>query len=388
MDYYKEALRLHEEKQGKLEVVSKVPVETKEDLSIAYTPGVAKPCLEIEKNPEDVYRYTSKGNAVAVVTDGTAVLGLGDIGPAAALPVMEGKAVLFKEFGDVDAYPICVDTKDVDEIVHIIRSISAGFGGINLEDISAPRCFEVERKLQEVLDIPVFHDDQHGTAVVVSGALINALKLVHKKMEDLRVVICGAGAAGNAIAKMLLSLGVKEILACSRTGILCDEGPDKPEGEKLLLAQITNPNKEQGGLAEAVKGADVFIGVSAAGLLTREMVETMNRDAIVFAMANPEPEIHPEDAKAGGARIVGTGRSDFPNQINNVLIFPGLFKGALAARAKRITEEMKVAAAYALAGVVTPEELTEDYVIPSPLRKDVAQVVGEAVARAWAEHKE
>lgn len=383
MDYYKEALRLHEEKKGKLAVISKVPVETKEDLSVAYTPGVAQPCIEISQNPAEVYRYTSKGNAVAVVTDGSAVLGLGNIGPAAALPVMEGKAVLFKEFAGVDAYPICLGTQDVEEIIHIVKNIATGFGGINLEDIAAPRCFEVEKRLQEALDIPVFHDDQHGTAVVVAAALINALKLAGKRPEEAKTVINGDGAAGTAIAQMLMTLGIKDLLVCGPEGILWDDGSGNLGKAKAELAAITNPSRQKGTLEDAIKNADVFIGVSAPRVLTKEMVKSMNRDAVVFAMANPEPEIRPEEAKEGGARVVGTGRSDYPNQINNVLIFPGLFKGALAAGAARITEQMKLSAAYALAGMIPDEDLNETNIIPSPLRKDVADVVARAVAAAW-----
>ncbi|MBQ3107502.1 MAG: NAD-dependent malic enzyme [Firmicutes bacterium] len=385
MDYYKEALRVHEEHKGKLEVVSKVPVNTREDLSVAYTPGVAQPCREIKENPDDVYRYTSKGNMVAVITDGSAVLGLGNIGAKAALPVMEGKCVLFKEFAGVDAYPICIDTQDTDEIVFIAKNIAAGFGGINLEDISAPRCFEVEKKLQDALEIPVFHDDQHGTAVVASAALLNALKVVGKNIEDVRIVVNGAGAAGTAITKMFLAVGGKHVLCCDKAGILSPDLTDVFTGAQIELAALTNPDCVKGSLADAVKGADVFLGVSAPRLLTQDMVRSMAKDPVIFAMANPEPEIMPELAKEAGAAVVGTGRSDYPNQINNVMIFPGLFKGALRVRAKRITEEMKVAAAHALAGIVTPEELSADCILPLPLRKDVADIIADAVAGAWRE---
>jgi len=385
MDYYKEALRVHEEHKGKLEVVSKVPVNTREDLSVAYTPGVAQPCREIKENPDDVYRYTSKGNMVAVITDGSAVLGLGNIGAKAALPVMEGKCVLFKEFAGVDAYPICIDTQDTDEIVFIAKNIAAGFGGINLEDISAPRCFEVEKKLQDALEIPVFHDDQHGTAVVASAALLNALKVVGKNIEDVRIVVNGAGAAGTAITKMFLAVGAKHVLCCDKAGILSPDLTDVFTGAQIELAALTNPDCVKGSLADAVKGADVFLGVSAPRLLTQDMVRSMAKDPVIFAMANPEPEIMPELAKEAGAAVVGTGRSDYPNQINNVMIFPGLFKGALRVRAKRITEEMKVAAAHALAGIVTPEELSADCILPLPLRKDVADIIADAVAGAWRE---
>ena len=385
MDYYKEALRVHEACKGKLEVVSKVPVNTKEDLSVAYTPGVAQPCREIHKNPDDVYRYTAKGNMVAVITDGSAVLGLGNIGTKAALPVMEGKCVLFKEFAGVDAYPICIDTQNTDEIVFIVKNIAAGFGGINLEDISAPRCFEVEKKLQEALDIPVFHDDQHGTAVVASAARLNALKVVGKNIEDVRIVVNGAGAAGTAITKMFLAVGAKHVLCCDKAGILSPDMTDSFTAAQLDLAAVTNPECVKGTLADALVGADVFLGVSAPKLVSADMVRSMAKDPVIFAMANPEPEIMPELAKEAGAAVVGTGRSDYPNQINNVMIFPGLFKGALRVRAKRITEEMKVAAAHALAGIVTPEELSADCILPLPLRKDVADVIADAVANAWHE---
>lgn len=382
MDYYQESLKLHEKHKGKLAVVSKVPLENSDDLSLAYTPGVAQPCLEIKDNPENVYRYTSKGNTVAVITDGSAVLGLGNIGAKASLPVMEGKCVLFKAFADIDSVPVCIETQNTEEIINIVKNISAGYGGINLEDISAPRCFVIEERLKAEMDIPVFHDDQHGTACVVSAALINALKVVGKELETIKVVLNGPGAAGVAISKMLLSLGVKDLLVCNRTGIISAD-MDTLDAERLKLAKMTNLNMQRGTLTDAVKGADVFIGVSAPKVMTEEMIKSMNKDAIIFAMANPEPEVLPAVAKAAGAKVIGTGRSDFPNQINNVLIFPGLFKGTLAARAPQITEGMKKAAAYALAGMVKPEELVADYILPSPLRKDVAEAVAAAVAAEW-----
>jgi malate dehydrogenase (oxaloacetate-decarboxylating) len=381
MNYYEESLKLHEENKGKIEVVSKVAVETRDDLSIAYTPGVAEPCRKINENPENVYKYTAKGNLVAVVTDGTAVLGLGDIGPMAAMPVMEGKAILFKEFGGVDAFPICLATKDVDEIVNTVKMIAPTFGGINLEDISAPRCFEIEEKLKKILDIPVFHDDQHGTAIVVLAGLINALKVVDKKMENIKVVVNGAGAAGTAIAKLLLSAGVRNLIACDKVGILY-RGMEKIDDAKSALAEITNPENITGSLSDALAGADVFVGVSAPGILKPEMIKSMNKDSIIFAMANPTPEIMPDEAKAAGARVIGTGRSDFPNQVNNVLAFPGIFRGALDVRAKEVNEAMKIAAAHAIAGHIKAEELNEEYVIPSTLDKAVAQKVAEAVAKA------
>ncbi len=380
MDYNQLALELHEKNHGKIAVTSKVKVENRDDLSTAYTPGVAEPCRKIAKNKEDVYKYTSKGNMVAVVTDGTAVLGLGDIGPEAGLPVMEGKCVLFKEFAGVDAFPICLDTKDVDEIVETVVRIAPSFGGINLEDIAAPRCFEIEEKLKKRLDIPVFHDDQHGTAIVVLAAVINALKVVHKDIAEVKVVISGAGSAGNAIGKLLMRYGVKHLLYCDRKGIL-NEDTALNEAQKELALQ-TNPNKESGTLADALVGADVFIGVSAPGLVTEEMVKTMNRDACVFPLANPTPEIMPDLAIAAGARVVGTGRSDYANQINNVLVFPGLFKGALEVRASLINEEMKLAAAEAIASLVTIEERNENYIIPNVFDKRVSKVVAEAVAKA------
>ncbi len=381
MNYFEESLKLHEEKKGKISITSKVKVETRDDLSLAYTPGVAEPCRKIYEDKENVFKYTSKGNLVAVVTDGTAVLGLGDIGPMAGLPVMEGKAILFKEFADVDAFPILVDTKDVDEIVNVVRLIAPTFGGINLEDIGAPRCFEVEEKLKKLVDIPVFHDDQHGTAIVVLAGVINALKVVDKKLEDIKVVINGAGAAGTAIAKLLLSSGVKNLIAVDKVGILY-RGMEKIDDAKDALAEITNPDNIKGSLSDALVGADLFVGVSAPGILKPEMVKTMNKDAIIFAMANPTPEIMPDEAKAAGARVVGTGRSDYPNQVNNVLAFPGIFRGALDVRAKEINEEMKLAAAYAIAGYIKDEDLNENNVIPSALDKNVAVKVAEAIAKA------
>ncbi|WP_294703696.1 malic enzyme-like NAD(P)-binding protein [uncultured Fusobacterium sp.] len=380
-DVYERSLELHEKNKGKLSVVSKVKVANREDLSLAYSPGVAEPCRKIASNKEDVYKYTAKGNLVAVVTDGTAVLGLGDIGPEAALPVMEGKCVLFKEFGDVDAIPICLDTKDPEEIIRTVKLIAPGLGGINLEDISAPRCIEIETRLKEELDIPVFHDDQHGTAIVVAAGLINALKVVNKKVEDIKVVVNGAGAAGSSIIKLIKKLGAKEVIAVDKVGILRRSDKDNYDFSKRELAEITNSQDIAGGLAEAIVGADVFVGVSAPNLLSKDMVRSMNRDAIVFAMANPTPEIMPEDALEAGAAIVGTGRSDYPNQINNVLVFPGLFKGALRAKSKKITEEMKLAAAEGLASLIKPEELRKDYIIPDPFDKRVAEAVASAVEK-------
>ena len=377
MNYNELALKLHEEKQGKIEVVSKVPVNNKEDLSLAYTPGVAEPCRKIAEDKEEVYRYTNKGNMVAVVTDGTAVLGLGDIGPEAGMPVMEGKCVLFKEFGNVDAFPICLDTKDTNEIVETIVRIAPSFGGINLEDISAPRCFEIEKRLKERLSIPVFHDDQHGTAIVLLAALINALKVVHKEVEEIKVVISGAGAAGSAIGKLLMEYGVKHLMYVDKDGIL-NKDTAKNEAQ-LELCKNTNLENLSGTIGDALVGADVFIGVSAPNIVKKEMISKMNHDAIVFPMANPTPEIMPEEAFEGGARIVGTGRSDYPNQINNVLVFPGLFRGALDARAKEITEEMKIRAAMAIAELVSDEELKEDYIIPGVFDKRVATAVAKAV---------
>lgn len=378
MDYAKMALEMHEKNKGKISIASKVALETREDLSTAYTPGVAAPCLEIKKDKAKAYTYTAKGNLVAVVTDGTAVLGLGDIGPEAAMPVMEGKAVLFKAFGGVDAFPICLATKDTEEIIETVKRIAPGFGGINLEDISAPRCFEIEQRLEQELDIPVFHDDQHGTAIVVTAALLNALKLTGKKMEEIRVVLNGPGSAGTAIAKMLLHAGVKHMCVCDKEGILA-EGRENMLPHTTALARLTNPEGKRGVLADAIVGADVFIGVSAGGVLKPEMVRSMNHDAIVFAMANPTPEISYEEAVAAGVRVMATGRSDYPNQINNVLVFPGIFRGALDARARDITYPMKLAAARAIAGLITEQELREDYIIPSAFDARVAKAVAEAV---------
>jgi Malic enzyme len=384
MNYYEESLKLHELHKGKIEVISKVEIKSRDDLSLAYTPGVAEPCRKIHENEENVYQYTSKGNLVAVVTDGTAVLGLGDIGPKAGLPVMEGKAILFKEFAGVDAFPICLDTKNVDEIVRTVKLIAPGFGGINLEDIGAPRCFEVEEKLKKELDIPVFHDDQHGTAIVVLAGLVNALKVVNKKIDEIKVVVNGAGAAGTAITKLLLSSGVKNLIACDKVGILY-RGIENVDDAKKELAKVTNPDNLKGTLADALVGADVFVGVSAPGIVTQEMVKTMNKDSILFAMANPMPEIMPDEAKAAGARVVGTGRSDFPNQVNNVLAFPGIFRGALDVRAKEINETMKIAAAYAIASMVKEEDLNENNVIPYALDRTVAVNVAEAIKKAAIE---
>ena len=383
MYYAKESLRLHKEWKGKIEVISRAKVTTPEELSIAYTPGVAEPCLLIAEDESLAYDYTSKGNLVAVITDGTAVLGLGDIGPSAGMPVMEGKCALFKEFAGVDAFPLCVDSKDVDTIVNTIALISKSFGGINLEDIAAPRCFEIEKKLKERCDIPVFHDDQHGTAIVVGAALLNAVKVTGKKMGELRVVINGAGAAGVAIGKQLIAMGFGNIIMCDINGIIC-EGDENLNSGQEEISHISNLNKEHGKLADALKGADIFVGVSRPHLVTKEMVATMN-NGIVFAMANPVPEIMPDEAKAGGAAVVGTGRSDYPNQINNILVFPGLFKGVLAVRAKDITENMKIAAAHAIAAVIPEEELTPEYVIPSSFDKRVALAVANAVAKAAVE---
>jgi len=381
MSIYDESVSFHEKMKGKIEVVSRVEVSTSEDMSLAYTPGVAQPCLEIQKDPDKAYIYTRKWNTIAVVSDGTAVLGLGDIGPLSSLPVMEGKAVLFKSFGDVDAFPIILDTKNVDEIVETVARIAPSFGGINLEDIAAPRCFEIERKLKAKCDIPIFHDDQHGTAVVTLAGLLNALKLVGKKLQDIKVVVNGAGAAGNSVTRLLISSGVKDIIMCDRTGALY-EGMDRGDEEKKEIASLTNPRRLQGTLSQVIAGADVFIGVSAPGSLTGEMVKTMNKDSIVFAMANPTPEIFPDEAKKAGARIVGTGRSDYPNQVNNVLAFPGIFRGALDARARDINEDMKVAAAYAIAGAIPEEELREDYIIPKAFNREVQKRVAEAVRQA------
>lgn len=372
------ALELHEKWQGKLETVSKTPVKTREDLSLAYTPGVAEPCKVIAQDKDAAYTYTWKSNTIAVVSDGSAVLGLGNIGPHAAMPVMEGKAVLFKEFGGVNAVPICLDTQDTEEIIKAVTYLAPGFGGINLEDISAPRCFEIEERLKATLDIPVFHDDQHGTAIVVLAGTINALKIVGKKKEDCKVVMNGAGSAGVAIAKLLLSYGFTNIIMCNRGGIVSKERTDlNPVLQKMT--ETTNPNQETGTLADALKGADIFIGVSAPNTVTPDMVSSMNKDAIIFAMSNPIPEIMPDDAKAAGARVVGTGRSDFPNQINNVVAFPGIFRGALEGRAPQITEEMKLAAALAIADLVPESELSEDNIMPEAFNPKVAEAVAEAV---------
>lgn len=378
MDYNKLALEMHEANRGKIAVTSKVKVENREDLSTAYTPGVAEPCRKIRDNKQDVYRYTAKGNLVAVVSDGTAVLGLGDIGPEAAMPVMEGKAILFKTFADVDAFPICLDTKDVEEIIRTVKYLAPTFGGINLEDISAPRCFEIERRLREELDIPVFHDDQHGTAIVVCAGLLNALKLVGKRIEDARIVINGAGSAGISICRLLLRFGAGDVVLVDKAGaVSLDEDWLNPAQREM--AKITNRANQRGPLSEIMKGKDVFIGVSAPNVVTSEMVASMAPDAIVFAMANPVPEIMPEEAAKGGARVIATGRSDYPNQINNVLVFPGIFRGALDAQASDITEEMKVTAARAIAAIVTEEELSESYIIPGAFDKRVAPAVAKAV---------
>ena len=381
---YEKSLELHEQHKGKVEVISKVKVENKADLAQAYSPGVAEPCREIHKDPENVFKYTAKGNLVAVVSDGTAVLGLGDIGPLAAMPVMEGKAILFKEFANVDAFPICLDTKDPEEIIATVKRIAPTFGGINLEDISAPRCFEIESRLKKELDIPVFHDDQHGTAIVVCAGLINALKVVKKEFKDAKVVINGAGSAGISICKLILQFGVEDIVLVDKAGALCP-GEEWMNPAQKAMAEITNKNKQRGPLSEIIKGKDIFIGVSAPNVVTPEMVSTMANDAIVFAMANPTPEIMPDLAKQGGARVVATGRSDFPNQINNVLVFPGIFRGALDVRATEITEEMKLAASRAIASLVTEEELNEEYIIPSPFDKRVAPVVAKEVGRVARE---
>lgn len=381
MDIREESLQKHYEWNGKIEVISRAKIEDTKDLSLAYTPGVAEPCLVIQKDYEKSFELTRRNNLVAVVTDGTAVLGLGDIGPEAGMPVMEGKCALFKTFANVDAFPICVRSKDVDEIVKTVYLISGSFGGINLEDISAPRCFEIERKLKEICDIPVFHDDQHGTAVVVAAALLNALKIVKKDISEAKTVISGAGSAGIAIAKHLLNLGLKNIILVDRVGTIC-EGDEKLNSEKKYMATITNREHIKGSLADALKGADVFIGVSAPNIVSEEMVESMNTDPIVFAMSNPNPEIMPDLAKKAGARVIGTGRSDFPNQINNVLAFPGIFRGALDCRAKEINEEMKVAASYAIASLVSDEELTEEYILPTALDKRIGETVSKAVIDA------
>ena len=379
MDYNKLALEMHEKHKGKIAISPKVEVKTRDDLSTAYTPGVAEPCRKIRDNKEDVYRYTAKGNLVAVVSDGTAVLGLGDIGPEAAMPVMEGKALLFKEFADIDAFPICLDTKDTEEIIETVKRIAPVFGGINLEDISAPRCFEIERRLKEELDIPVFHDDQHGTAIVVAAGLINALKCVGKTMEEADIVINGAGSAGISICRLLLQFGVGNIVLVDQKGALCP-GEEWMNDAQKEMAEKTNKNRQTGPLSEMIKGKDVFIGVSAPNIVTAEMVSEMADNAVIFAMANPTPEIMPDEAKKGGAKVVATGRSDFPNQINNVLVFPGIFRGALDARAGQITENMKIAAAKAIAGIISDEELNEEYIIPGAFDERVCDAVARAVA--------
>ena len=384
MDIKKEALELHRKWKGKIEVVSRVEVKTRRDLSLAYTPGVAEPCLAIKDDVNLSYEYTRRWNTVAVITDGSAVLGLGDIGPEAGMPVMEGKCVLFKAFADVDAFPLCIKSKDVDEIVNTIKLISGSFGGINLEDIAAPRCFEIERRLKEECDIPIFHDDQHGTAIVVLAAMINSLKIVDKDIKDIKVVVNGLGAAGTAIIRLLMSMGLKNVIACDRSGAVY-EGKEGLDREKSAIAKVTNPEKLKGTLKDVIVGADVFLGVSAANVLTQDMVRTMAKDAIVFAMANPVPEIMPDLAKEAGARVVGTGRSDFANQINNVLAFPGIFRGALDVRASDINDEMKIAAAEAIASLISPEELNEEYVIPAAFDERVAKTVAQAVAKAAKE---
>ena len=381
MDYRKESLKLHGEWKGKVEVVARAKVNDKDALSLAYTPGVAEPCLAIQEDYKKSWELTRRWNMVAVITDGTAVLGLGDIGPEAGMPVMEGKCVLFKEFGDVDAFPLCVRTKNVDEFVQTVYNISGSFGGINLEDIAAPRCFEIEQKLKEMCDIPIFHDDQHGTAIVVSAALINATKLTGKPLSECKAVINGSGAAGIAIAKLLMSLGLKDVILCDRTGAIY-EGREGLNASKEDIAKVTNRSMTKGTLKEAVVGTDVFIGVSAPGVLTQEMIKTMNADPIVLAMANPTPEIMPDEAKAAGAKIVGTGRSDFPNQINNVVAFPGIFRGALDVRASQITENMKIAAAYAIASLVDEKDLNPDYIIPYAFDERIKDTVASAVAEA------
>ncbi len=382
MDYAKESLKKHYEWKGKIEVISRAPVDSKESLSLAYTPGVAQACLEIQKDEKLSYELTRRWNTVAVVTDGTAVLGLGDIGPVAGMPVMEGKCVLFKAFGDVDAIPLCIASRDVDEIVNTVALLEGSFGGVNLEDVSAPRCFEIERKLKERCSIPIFHDDQHGTAVITLAGLTNALKLVKKNLPAVRIVINGAGAAATAITKLLVSAGAFDVTLCDRSGAIYDGRPDHMNPAKEEIASITNPGKRKGTLAEVLKGADVFIGVSAPGMVSTEMVKTMNRDAIIFACANPTPEIFPEDAKAGGAAVISTGRSDYPNQINNVLAFPGIFRGALDVRASDINDAMKIAAANALAGLISEEELSADYIIPAAFDPRVKDAVADAVKGA------
>ena len=381
MDYAKESLKLHEQWKGKIEVITRAPLETRDDLSLAYTPGVAQPCLEIQKDVNKSYDLTRRSNLVAVITDGTAVLGLGDIGPEAGMPVMEGKCALFKAFGDVDAIPLCVRSKEVDDIVKTVSLIAGSFGGVNLEDISAPRCFEIERRLKEICDIPIFHDDQHGTAVVTLAAMMNALKLTGKKIDEIRVVTSGAGAAGIAIIKLLIAMGLNDVVLCDRKGAIY-KGRDGLNKEKEEMAEITNKQMRKGTLEEVIKGADVFIGVSAPGCVTPEMVKSMAPAPIIFAMANPTPEIMPDLARESGAAVVGTGRSDFPNQINNVLAFPGIFRGALDVRASDINDEMKIAAAKAIADFVKDDELTAEYIIPSALNRDVAAAVAKAVAQA------
>lgn len=384
MDNKEFALQEHEKWAGKIEVISRAKLDTPEDLAVCYTPGVAEPCIKISEDVDLSYKYTRRHNMVAVVTDGSAVLGLGDIGPEAGMPVMEGKCCLFKAFGDVDAFPLCVRTKDVDEIVKTVSLLAGSFGGVNLEDISAPRCFEIERKLKECCDIPIFHDDQHGTAVIVAAGLINSLKLVHKKLDEIKVVMNGAGAAGIAIAKHLLNMGVKDITLCDSKGIIC-KGDPRLNAVKQEMAEITNLSHLEGSLADAMKGADVFLGISAAGCVSEEMVKSMAKDPILFAMANPTPEIMPDIAKKAGAAVVGTGRSDFPNQINNVLAFPGIFRGALDCRASDINEEMKVAASFAIASLVSDEELNADYILPEAFDKRIGKTVAEAVKKAAVE---
>lgn len=378
---YEESLKLHEENRGKIEIISKVAVNNKNDLSLAYSPGVAEPCREIVKDKNNAYKYTAKGNLVAVISDGSAVLGLGNIGPDAAMPVMEGKSILFKQFAGIDSIPLVLNTQDTEEIIQTIKNIAPSFGGINLEDISAPRCVEIEKRLIEELDIPVFHDDQHGTAIVACAGIINSSKLLNKKIEDLKVVVNGAGAAGSSIAKMILKLGVKELLVLDKAGILNKDDADSYNFLQKELAQITNHKNVKGDLSVAIKDADVFIGVSVPNILTKDMVRTMNKDAVVFALANPTPEIMPEDALEAGAAIVGTGRSDYPNQINNVLVFPGLFKGALRGKAKKITEEMKMAAAYGLANLIKEEDLRKDYIIPEVFDSRVSEAVAAEVEK-------